>query len=120
MKIFLLALFSLFLTVPAVASTNYFVAFNGNDSNNGTSSSTPWLTIQHAVNCGDTITALSGSYTGTTTIDAGARLVLDGRNPYTADDAFWTAVLRNPQGGATALRRASGCSRGTASRNGSS
>ena len=34
----------------------------GNDSNNGTSAATPWLTPYHAVNCGDMLLAASGAY----------------------------------------------------------
>lgn len=40
----------------------YFIAPNGSDTNNGTSAATPWLTPNHAVNCGDTITAAAGTY----------------------------------------------------------
>src|SRR5580698_2671725 len=29
-------------------TTNYYVATNGNDSNDGTTPNTPWLTLQHA------------------------------------------------------------------------
>lgn len=57
--IFLLAL----LASPASA-TSYFLApasGGGNDSNSGTSASSPWLTPNHAVNCGDTITAAAGT-----------------------------------------------------------
>src|SRR5882672_2789874 len=41
----------------------YFVdAATGNDSNNGTSTSTPWKTPNHAVVCGDVILAKAGDY----------------------------------------------------------
>jgi hypothetical protein len=35
----------------------------GNDSNNGTSAATPWLTPNHSVVCGDVIIAAAGAYT---------------------------------------------------------
>lgn len=34
----------------------------GSDSNNGTSSGTPWLTPNHPLHCGDTIVAAAGTY----------------------------------------------------------
>lgn len=43
-------------------ATSYFISPTGNDGNNGTSSGTPWLSPNHAVNCGDTITAAVGAY----------------------------------------------------------
>jgi hypothetical protein len=44
----------------------YFMSATGNDSNNGLSPSTPWLTPNHAVECGDVILAnASTSYAGT-------------------------------------------------------
>jgi hypothetical protein len=39
----------------------YYIATTGNDSNAGTSGS-PWLTPNHAINCGDTILAAAGTY----------------------------------------------------------
>src|SRR5664279_3957875 len=33
---------------PYTCKTNYYVAKSGSDSNNGTSASTPWLTVSHA------------------------------------------------------------------------
>ena len=63
-KFALAILFSL-LASPAWATTYYLAtaAGGGSDSNNGTSSGSPWLTPNHAVNCGDTITsAASTSY----------------------------------------------------------
>lgn len=42
--------------------TAYFISPTGSDSNSGTSSGSPWLTPNHAVNCGDTITAAAGTY----------------------------------------------------------
>lgn len=48
-------------------ATTYYVATNGSDSANGTSLTTPYATIKHAVsivNPGDTILVLGGTYTG--------------------------------------------------------
>jgi hypothetical protein len=59
MKKFTLTILFVLLASPAWATT-YFLApasGGGNDSNNGTSASTPWLSPNHPVNCGDTITA---------------------------------------------------------------
>ena len=51
-----------FCSLPALGKT-YFMSSSGLDSNNGTSSETPWLTPNHPLNCGDTITAAaSASY----------------------------------------------------------
>jgi len=44
-------------------AASYFMSASGSDSNNGTSSGTPWLTPNHSgLNCGDTISAASGTY----------------------------------------------------------
>jgi hypothetical protein len=58
-------LFCMFVSCPAWANTYYLApaAAGGSDSNNGLSTSAPWLTPNHAVNCGDVITAAaSASY----------------------------------------------------------
>lgn len=63
-RFLILVLLLLFASFPAQA-TNYFIAPSGgggSDSNNGTSSGTPWLTPNHAVNCGDVISAAAGTY----------------------------------------------------------
>jgi hypothetical protein len=56
-----LALAVLFSTLASSAwATSYYLApaaGGGSDSNNGTSPSAPWLTPNHAVNCGDVILA---------------------------------------------------------------
>jgi hypothetical protein len=82
MKKFVLTISLILLAAPAWATT-YFLApasEGGNDSNSGTSASTPWLTPNHAVNCGDVIlAAASTSYVysnfnynwGTVTCSAG-------------------------------------------------
>jgi hypothetical protein len=49
------------LCIPAYA-TQYYLSPSGSDGNNGTSTGTPWLTPNHSVNCGDTLTAAAGSY----------------------------------------------------------
>jgi hypothetical protein len=67
MKRLALAILLFTLASPAWATT-YFLApaaSGGNDSNNGTSASTPWLTPNHAVNCGDVILAAACTYTDT-------------------------------------------------------
>ena len=40
----------------------YFMSATGNDSNNGTTPSTPWATPNHSVVCGDVIIAAAGTY----------------------------------------------------------
>jgi hypothetical protein len=58
----LLLILTLFLSSHAFAA-NYFMSATGSDSNNGTSSGTPWLTPNHTgLNCGDTISAAAGTY----------------------------------------------------------
>jgi len=55
---------------PALAATNYYVATNGNDNNNGTSLSTPFRTIQKCATvavAGDTCLIRSGTYRETVT-----------------------------------------------------
>jgi hypothetical protein len=51
------------LAAPAWATTYYLAPASGggNDSNNGTSASTPWLTPNHPVNCGDVIIAAAST-----------------------------------------------------------
>jgi hypothetical protein len=62
-----LAIFLSTLASPAQATTYYLAtaAAGGSDSNSGTSTNTPWLTPNHAVNCGDVILAAAGSYSAT-------------------------------------------------------
>src|ERR1700691_1220698 len=59
MKKFALIIFFTLFTAPAWATTFFLAPASGggNDSNNGTSASTPWLSPNHPVNCGDVITA---------------------------------------------------------------
>lgn len=47
---------------PAAAGATYYISPSGSDSNSGTSSGSPWLTPNHALNCGDVLQAASGSY----------------------------------------------------------
>lgn len=54
----------LLLLVAPLHATTYYLApssLGGSDSNNGTSSGTPWLSPNHAVNCGDVIIAAASS-----------------------------------------------------------
>jgi hypothetical protein len=63
MKKLALAILLSTLSSPVWATT-YFLATaagGGSDSNNGTSPSTPWLTPNHAVNCGDVILAAAST-----------------------------------------------------------
>src|SRR5271165_4269259 len=61
--------------------TNYYVAATGSDSNNGTSSGTPWKTLQHANNslpaggaaAGSCINVAPGTYSGVS-LTAGGNL----------------------------------------------
>ena len=61
------ALFLLFLFIPAVLSaTNYYVATTGSNSNNGTSTATPWATWQYGMEHlypGDILYIRAGTYT---------------------------------------------------------
>lgn len=63
MKVFALSTLFILLASPAWATTYYLAPASGggNDSNIGTSASTPWLTPNHPVNCGDTITAAAST-----------------------------------------------------------
>lgn len=64
MKKLLLFLVLALLFGARANATSYFLATaagGGNDSNNGTSTGTPWLTPNHALNCGDTITAAAST-----------------------------------------------------------
>lgn len=49
-------------TATYTAGGQYYISPTGLDSNSGTSPGSPWLSPNHAVNCGDTITAASGNY----------------------------------------------------------
>jgi hypothetical protein len=63
-------------------ATNYYVATTGNDSNNGTSPSTPWLTLQHANNAlptggkaaGSCVNVAAGTYATGVNITTGGNL----------------------------------------------
>ena len=66
---FVLALLtSIVLASGSVSAATYYVATNGNNSNNGTSESTPWLTIKKATDtmvAGDTTYVRGGTYNET-------------------------------------------------------
>jgi hypothetical protein len=73
MKKFTLTILFILLASPAWA-TSYFMApasGGGNDSNSGTSASTPWLSPNHSVNCGDTITAAASAAYSASNFGAG-------------------------------------------------
>jgi hypothetical protein len=68
------------LAALTMQGASYFISPTGSDSNDGTSTGTPWLTPNHDLNCGDTITAAAGAYSylnfgatswGTVTCSAG-------------------------------------------------
>src|SRR5579864_7747845 len=64
MKKLALAILLSTLATPARATTYYLATATagGSDSNSGTSESAPWLTPNHAINCGDVILAAAGAY----------------------------------------------------------
>jgi hypothetical protein len=49
-------------SVHVYGGVTYFMSPGGNDSNNGTSSGTPWKTTAHNIHCDDKIMAAAGSY----------------------------------------------------------
>ena len=53
--------------VAPVTHATYYLAPSGNDLNSGLSPAAPWLTPDHAVNCGDVILAAAGNYPPFTT-----------------------------------------------------
>ncbi len=64
MKKITLLLLSIFISTIAFSQSNYYVAKNGNNSNNGSLNS-PWKTIQHGVNqlsAGDILHIKAGTY----------------------------------------------------------
>jgi hypothetical protein len=57
---------ALLTCVTETPAATYFISPAGNNSNAGNSVAQPWLSFQYAfsrINCGDTLTLLSGSYT---------------------------------------------------------
>jgi hypothetical protein len=71
-KFALTVLFTLF--APTAWATTYYLApasSGGNDSNNGTSPSTPWLSPNHPVNCGDVIMAAASTSYSNSNFSAG-------------------------------------------------
>ena len=63
MKKFALTIFFILLASPAWATTHYLAPASegGSDNNNGASASAPWLSPNHAVNCGDVILAAAST-----------------------------------------------------------
>jgi hypothetical protein len=75
--------FLLSLVVSPAWATTYFLApasAGGSDSNSGLSSSVPWLTPNHAVNCGDVILAAGGSYSSASFGNTWGRVSCSGAN----------------------------------------
>jgi hypothetical protein len=61
----LYALAALSGLAPAALATTYYVSTTGKDTNSGTSTTAPFLTIQHAANLtkpGDTVSVMNGTY----------------------------------------------------------
>ena len=54
-------LFALVVFALPTRATAYFLSPSGNDSNSGLSTGSPWLTPNHSVNCGDTLTAAAST-----------------------------------------------------------
>jgi parallel beta-helix repeat protein len=69
---------ALFANPYYVCVKNYYVATTGSDSNNGTSATTPWLTLQHANDvgrtAGDCVNVAPGTYTHGVVINSGGNL----------------------------------------------
>ena len=67
-SISLIFLFFIFLfSVTSIQATNYFVSNSGSNSNNGLTSATSFLTLQHASDqtvAGDTVFVANGTYVG--------------------------------------------------------
>jgi Right handed beta helix region len=60
------------VTVTSNTGTNFYVSPTGSDSNNGTSTTSAWKTIQHAMNsvsAGSTVNVMAGTYTESVTIN---------------------------------------------------
>jgi hypothetical protein len=53
---------SLFAMMSPAWATQYHLSPLGSDSNNGLTTGAPWLSPNHALNCGDVITAAAGAY----------------------------------------------------------
>jgi hypothetical protein len=71
-RLILILLFCV-LALPAKATTYYLAVAGGggSDSNNGTSPGTPWLSPNHALNCGDVIIAAASTSYSATNFQAG-------------------------------------------------
>jgi len=64
---YLLGILILLICPMLAYATDYYVATDGNDSNNGLTTNTAWLTLSHAISAslgGDTIYVRAGTYTG--------------------------------------------------------
>ena len=66
-----LVLFTVVIFFATAHAANYYVSVTGNDTNSGTSTSSPWRHVQYAANhvqAGDTVNVLAGSYNETVNI----------------------------------------------------
>lgn len=62
------------LSAPGAAAATYYLApaaNGGSDANNGLSSSTPWLSPNHSLNCGDVILAVASTAYDPSNFDSG-------------------------------------------------
>ena len=93
-KIMLMAMMLLF-TTGVDAQTNRYVSTTGNDSNDGTTPSTAWATINHAnsvVVAGNTVHVAPGTYTVTQTIQTTASGTASARIRYISDTRWGARV----------------------------
>ena len=76
------AIILMFLCISvAVNATTYYVATNGSNSNNGTTTSTPWLTLQYGIDhvkAGDILYIRGGTYRTTGNASSSALLTMSG------------------------------------------
>src|SRR2546425_7269083 len=90
----LMAMMLLF-TTGVDAQTNRYVSTTGNDSNDGTTPSTAWATINHAnsvVVAGNTVHVAPGTYTVTQTIQTTASGTASARIRYISDTRWGARV----------------------------
>lgn len=94
-------LFLFTIWIQNVSASTYYVSNSGNNSNNGTTPSTAWLTLQHAANqveAGDSVLVANGTYVGFDLRTSGTAsqpivfmangnsVLIDTRNPVTPDN----------------------------------
>ena len=117
----IIIIIAMFLTISSmVSATTYYVSTSGNNANNGTSTATPWQTVQYAeskaINAGDII-ALKKGDVWLTNIALGIHHGGTSGNPITWDGALWgsgaNAIIRssaNRTGSNLSVVNITGCS----------